>query len=67
LEQVLGLPVADRTELLHEISGSLVAFDEVSPHLSRLLDERLEDLEVNPDDWAPGDRVIADLRDRFAR
>ena len=61
LEKVLRLPAEDRRELMDEISDSLVPEQPLTPELQALLDERLADLDANPDAFRSWDEVKREL------
>jgi putative addiction module component (TIGR02574 family) len=65
-ERVRQLTPEDRLDLIADLWESLdTEAIEVTDAEKRLLDERIDDLEQNPDDERPFDDFMADLRARL--
>lgn len=64
LKAALKLPPADRARLLDELSASLDGLD-LGEEWEAELQRRIEDLDAGRVERLPGDKVIADLRQRL--
>lgn len=68
LQQILDLPVEDRTELFYELGATLETREPpLSPEFSALLDERVAEARAHPEDSVPWDEVMQDLRARHLK
>ena len=65
LEQVSSLGHAEQVQLFDFLSQQ-IAPEPASTEIIELLDERLADLENNPDTWRPAADVLRDLRSKWA-
>jgi putative addiction module component (TIGR02574 family) len=64
LADILALPLDDRIRIYERLIESIVPPDDfvLTDAQKKLLDERIRDMEENPDDHVSGEEVIAKLR-----